>query len=58
MALVEEGERVEREAVVSSISIGSGAEKVKLADCGGKSGIEPGRGARPEVSNEWAVSIA
>lgn len=56
-ALVEDGERVERGTGVSSISIGSEAEKVKLAGCGGKSGIEPGGGARPEVSIGGAVSI-
>lgn len=55
--LVEDGERVERGAAVSSISIRSGAEKVKLVDGGGKSGIEPGGGARPEVSIGEAVSI-
>lgn len=48
--LVEEGECVERVAVVSSISIGSEAEKVKLAGGGGNSEIKPGGGARPEVS--------
>lgn len=57
-ALVEDGECVEREAAVSSISIGSGAEKVKLAGGGGKSGIDPGGGARPEVSIGEVVSIA
>ena len=56
-ALVEEGECVERGAAVSSISIGSGAEKVKLAGGCGKSGFEPGGGARPEVSIGGAVSI-
>jgi len=54
-ALVEDGERVEREAAVSSISIAS--EAVKLAGGGGKSGIKPGGGARPEVSLGEAVSI-
>ena len=55
-ALLEDGERVEREAAVSSKSIGSGVEKVKLADGCGKSAIEPGGGARPEVSIGGAVS--
>jgi len=55
--LVEDDERVEREAAVSSISIGSEAEKVKLAEGGGKSGIEPGGGTRPEVSIGDVVSI-
>lgn len=48
--LVEEGECVERVAAASSKSIGSEAEKVKLAGGGGNSGIKPGGGARPEVS--------
>ena len=56
-ALVEDGERVEREAVVSSISIGSEVEKVKLAGGGGKSGIKPGGGARLEVSIWGGASI-
>ena len=56
-ALLEDGERVEREAAVSSISIGSEIEKVKLAEDGGKSGIEPGGRARPEVSIGDVVSI-
>jgi len=56
-ALVEDDERVEREAAVSSISIGSEAEKVKLAGGGGKSEIEPGGGAWPEVSIGDVVSI-
>ena len=56
-ALVEDGECVEREAAVSSISIGSEAEKVKLAGGGGKSGIKPGGGARPEVSTWEGASI-
>jgi len=56
-ALVEDGERDEREATVSSISIGSQAEKVKFAVGGRKSEIKPGGGARPEVSIGEAVSI-
>ena len=56
-ALVEDDERVERDAAVSSISVGSVAENVKLAGAGGKSEIEPGGGTRPEVSNGGTVSI-
>jgi hypothetical protein len=52
-ALVEDGERV----AVSNISNGSEAEKVKLAGGGGKSGIKPGGGARPEVFIGEAVSV-
>lgn len=55
-ALVEDGEWVERVAVVSSISIGSEAEKAKFADGGGNSEIKPGGGGRPEVSIEEVVS--
>ena len=56
-APVEDDERVEREAAVSSVSFGSEAEKVKLVEGGGKSEIEPGGGARPEVSIGDVVSI-
>ena len=56
-ALVEDGERVEREATVSNISIGSEAEKVKLVVGGRKSEIKPSGGARPEVSIAEGVSI-
>lgn len=55
--LVEDGERVERDAAVSSTSIGSEAEKVKLAGGGGKPGIEPDGGARHETSIGEEVSI-
>lgn len=54
-ALVEDGECVERDAAVSSISIGSEAEKVKLV--GENSGRKPCGGARREVSIEEVVSI-
>lgn len=55
--LVEDGERVEREAAVSNATIGLEAEKVKLVCGGGRSEIKPGGGARPEVSIGGAVSI-
>jgi hypothetical protein len=55
--LVEDGEWVEREQVVSSISIGSEAEKAKLVCGGGKSGIEPWGRARLEALIEEAASI-
>ena len=56
-ALVEDDERVEREAAVSSISVGSEAGRVNLAGGGGKSEIEPGGRARSEVSIGDVVSI-
>lgn len=57
LVLVEDGECVERVVAVSNISKGSEADKVKLVGGGGKSGIKPGGGARPEVSIGEAVSI-